>query len=368
MQYSPFRLDDIARDIFHFAPEALFELYAPVEAACAVTWQDWCPDRERQWRGMTVRTDIRRLDTQLSPQRWLPDASYACLARDIHEFWACELQSVARHHPRVRASTCLAKLLRQAFPELPPGGIESRALEVRTVHAPRVARQLPQAKAVFRRQRLVSVSNPAPPARDREGLLRFEPSDALCTLDPWDRRFSHPRYWPFVCLSQRVTADHLALRLARLVELEKTFAIPFTEVRLLLGYVGRVRFPKDTRFASTMEHTVNESAAHSALDFGHMTEEERHRILLDANERQTRIYEERLKAAERRGLVEGERLGLVEGERRGLVEGERLGLLDAARAALSVHRPAVEVESAVSALQQCTSNDEIKLALGKLLR
>jgi hypothetical protein len=163
-----------------------------------------------------------------------------------------------------------------------------------------------------------------------------------------------------VCLSQRVTADHLALRLARLVELEKTFAIPFTEVRLLLGYVGRVRFPKDTRFASTMEHTVNESAAHSALDFGHMTEEERHRILLDANERQTRIYEERLKAAERRGLVEGERLGLVEGERR--------GLLDAARAALSVHRPAVEVESAVSALQQCTSNDEIKLALGKLLR
>ena len=351
MQYSPFRLDDIARDIFHFAPEALFELYAPVEAECAMTWQDWCPDRDTQWRGMTVRTDIRRLDTQLSPQRWLPDASYACLARDIHEFWACELQSVARHHPRVRASTCLAKLLRQAFPELPPGGIESRALEVRTVHAPRVARQLPQAKAVFRRQRLVS-ANPAPPARDREGLLRFEPSDALCTLDPWDRRFSHPRYWPFVCLSQRVTADHLALRLARLVEFEKTFAIPFTEVRLLLGYVGRVRFPKDSRFASTMEHTVNESAAHRALDFGHMTEEERHRILLDANERQTRIYEERLKAAERKGLVEG----------------ESRGLLDAARAALSVHRPAGEVESAVSALQQCTSNDEIKLALGKLLR
>jgi hypothetical protein len=50
------------------------------------------------------------------------------------------------------------------------------------------------------------------------------------------------------------------------------------------------------------------------------------------------------------------------------LEGERRGLLDAARAALSVHRPAVEVESAVSALQQCTSNDEIKLALGKLLR
>ena len=105
---------------------------------------------------------------------------------------------------------------------------------------------------------------------------------------------------------------------------------------------------------------MNESAAHRALDFGHMTEEERHRILLDANERQTRIYEERLNAAERRGLVEG--------ERRGLVEGERRGLLEAARAALSVHRPAGEVESAVSALQQCTSNDEIKLALGKLLR
>ncbi|MBU6161426.1 MAG: hypothetical protein KGO50_09910 [Myxococcales bacterium] len=368
MQYTPFRLDDIARDIFHFAPEAFFELYAPVESPCAATWHEWWPDAHQPWSGMTVRTAIRRLDTQLSPQRWLPDACYTSVAVNTHELWACELQSVARHHPRARASTCLAKLLRQAFPELPEGGIEARALEVRTVQSPRITRPLPQSKAVLRLQRAVAPSAAVQSTRDREGLCRFEPSDALCTLDPLDRRFSHPRYWPFVCLSQRVTADHLSLRLARLVELEKTCSISFTEVRLLLGCVGRVRFPKDSRFASAMEHTMNESAALSALDFGHMTEEERHRILLDANERQTRLYEERLKEAERKGLEEGERRGLVDGERRGLEEGERRGLLAAARAVLSLHRSASEVDSAISALEQCTGNDEIKVALTSLLR
>jgi predicted transposase YdaD len=99
-----------------------------------------------------------------------------------------------------------------------------------------------------------------------------------------------------------------------------------------------------------------------------MTEEERHRILLDANERQTRLYEERLKEAERKGLEEGERRGLVDGERRGLEEGERRGLLAAARAVLSVRRSASEVDSAISALEQCTGNDEIKVALTSLLR
>ena len=150
------------------------------------------------------------------------------------------------------------------------------------------------------------------------------------------------------------------MRLARLMELEKTCWIPFTEVRLLLGYVGRVRFPRDSRFASAVEHTVNESAAHSSLDFGHMTEAERHRILLDANERQTRLYEERLK--------EGERRGLEEGERRGLEEGERRGLLAAARAVLSVRRSAGEVDSAISVLERCATNDEIKVTLTNLLR
>jgi hypothetical protein len=384
MQYASFRLDDIARDIFHFAPEAFFELYAPVESPCAATWQEWWPDEHWPRDDKTVRSAIRRLDTQLSPQRWLPDASYTCVARDTHELWAFELQSVARHYPRARASTCLAKLLKQAFPELPPGGIEARALEVRTVRSPRSTSELPQPKAAIRRQRAVASSAPVQSTRDREGLCRFEPSDALCTLDPQDRRFSHPRYWPFVCLSQRVSADHLWSRLARLMELEKTCWIPFTEVRLLLGYVGRVRFPRDSRFASAMEHTVNESAAHSALDFGHMTEEERHRILLDANERQTRLYEERLKEAERRGLVdgerrgleegerrgleEGERRGLEEGERRGLEEGERRGLLAAARAVLSARRSAGEVDSAISVLERCATNDEIKVALTSLLR
>lgn len=307
MQHTTFRLDDIARDVTHYAPEVLFELYAPLEAPCAVTWHEWTPALNESWRGWTVRTDIRRLDTQMSPQRWLPDVAYTCVARGIHEFWGCELQSAARHYPTARASTCFAQLSGQAFPKLPLGHIESRLIEVRTLHAPRIAAALPEPKTAFRRRRHTVLRDPVERDRSREGLLRFEPSDALCKLDPNDRRFSHPRCWPLVCLSHLVSADHIVLRLARLEELEKSHAVPFSEVRLLLGYVGRVRFPKDARIERAMEYIVNDSAAHSAMDFGHMTEEERRRILMDAKERQTRIHEESLKDAKRAGLQEGER-------------------------------------------------------------
>jgi flagellar biosynthesis/type III secretory pathway protein FliH len=104
---------------------------------------------------------------------------------------------------------------------------------------------------------------------------------------------------------------------------------------------------------------MNNPAVENALDFGHMTEEERRRILLDAKEQRLRIQEERLQEAERRGLAEGERKGLVEGERR--------GLLDATRMTLTLSLPADEVNPALESLERLNSIEQIRAAIAELV-
>ena len=47
---------------------------------------------------------------------------------------------------------------------------------------------------------------------------------------------------------------------------------------------------------------MNDAAAQSALPLGHMTEQERSQLLIDAEERQRRLHEERLEAAGEKGV------------------------------------------------------------------
>ncbi|MBU6162443.1 MAG: hypothetical protein KGO50_15105, partial [Myxococcales bacterium] len=84
MQYQPLRLDDVARSVVHYAPDVFFELFSPIVPSSTIPWYDWVPGAVDPWSSHSGRTQIRRLDTQLSPSRWLPDVAYACVAMAIH--------------------------------------------------------------------------------------------------------------------------------------------------------------------------------------------------------------------------------------------------------------------------------------------
>jgi hypothetical protein len=304
MKHNVIRLDDVARTVVHFFPEAVMELFVPIEDLLATTWWEWQPmsqDRSSPWQN---RSQLRRLDTQLSPARWLPDASYACLARGKAQLWGVELQSRARRAPAARASTCMALLLQQAFPAMPITEIESRSIEIRTLRAPRFERVHERGLLQSRSVKALLTRPPYRTNLEQLGLVKFERTDALLRLDPNDPRFVHPLCWPLVCLSKRASADHIVLRHDRLRQLEKLCATPFTEVRLLLGLVGQARFPQDERFRTMTELSMHDNATPETLNFGHLTEQERCQILLEATARQTRIFNERLDTARQQGKLE----------------------------------------------------------------
>jgi hypothetical protein len=353
MQYQPLRLDDVARSVVHYAPEVLFELFSPIHAGTTAPWYDWVPGAVDPWSSHSSRTQIRRLDTQLSPSRWLPDVAYACVAMAIHELWGAELQGRARRSRPARASTCLTHLIRQAFPLLPAGDIEVRSIELRFRQTPRAAASSDESEpyndVAWRPAERASHGE-----RYTTGLLQFEASGALFELDPNDPTFAHPRCWALVCLSPNVTADEMLQRVARLAELQSQYRIAFPEVRLLLGQIGRARFPDDRRFVSLLEYAVTEAASHPAFDLGYMTEQERQQILLDADDRQRRLHEERLKAAEE------------EGELRGELRGKLLGALDIARVLLARSMSPDDLEQTMSRLSQMATVEEIQAALSEL--
>jgi hypothetical protein len=84
------------RRIVHAAPEVYFELLSPVNPPSDVTWESWSPASFDVWSCAQARREIRRLDTQLAPSRWLPDVGYSCVTINLHELFASELQSAAR--------------------------------------------------------------------------------------------------------------------------------------------------------------------------------------------------------------------------------------------------------------------------------
>ena len=94
------------------------------------------------------------------------------------------------------------------------------------------------------------------------------------------------------------------------------------------------------------ECAVTEAASHPAFDLGYMTEQERQQILLDADDRQRRLHEERLKAAE-----EG---------------GERRGALDTVRLLLARSMSPDNLEQTMSRLSQMATVEEIHRALSEL--
>ena len=366
MKSQNLRLDDIARQIVHFAPEVYFELLSPVNPPAHIAWNVWLPSDGDVWSGAYARTNVRRLDTQLAPSRWLPDVGYVCVTIDLHELWASELQSAARLSPLPRASTCIAHLIRQAFPTLLQGDLVIRATELRMRKAPR--RVNTSAEGVLW-LRAASAGGATTLSREpgRHGALRFEPSRALFELDPDDPQFAHPRCWPLVCLSPNVSANQILQRHERLVFLQREHRVAFPGVSLLLGSVGRARFPNDRRFDLLEEYAVNEAAAQSALPWGHLTEQERSQLWIDAEERQRRLHEERIKAAEEKGRAEGERKGRAEGERKGRAEGERKGLLNAASVLLARTLPPEKLEAEMARLAKLKSINAIQQALSKLL-
>jgi hypothetical protein len=91
-------------------------------------------------------------------------------------------------------------------------------------------------------------------------------------------------------------------------------------------------------------------------------------------DRQRRLHEERLKAAEqeskRQGVLEGKRQGELEGERRGERRGKRrgklLGALDTARLMLARDMSPDDLEQTMSRLSQMTTVEEIHRALSEL--
>ena len=354
MKSKSLRLDDAARAVIHYCPEALFELYDPVECSAGMMWSKWQPSTNDESEVNRVRTMIRRLDTQLAPSRWIPDAAYSCEVPWGSQLWACELQSTARHAPLSRAGTCMAHLLRQAYPALPAGGIETRAIEVRIRRAPMLPPRRGSQKPGLHGAKVTDKH-----LLSTEGLCCFVPSDRLIKINPNDPRFGHPSYWPFVCLSPRVSANHIEERYKRLLELELLYQVPFPEVRLLLGLVGRARFTNDPRFTLMMENAVNDAHASTVMNFGYMTERERRQILLDANERQTRLMAERIRQA----AELGEQLGEQRGEQRG----EQHGALKTARAVLSALRAPAEVEQAMVDLTRLETCDAINAALLEIL-
>jgi hypothetical protein len=357
MKLPDLRLDDIARFVVHCAPEVYFELLSPVNPPSEVTWETWSPDSVDVWSCAQARTSIRRLDTQLAPARWLPDLGYVCITIDVHELWVSELQSAARMAPVSRASTCIAHLTLQAFPKPPLGDIAITATELRMRQAPRLITSSQEA-AHSRTEGTASRSSSR--GRARNGVLRFERSSALFELDPNDPQFAHPRCWPLVCLSPNVSADQILQRYDRLASLQQEHDAAFPDVHLLLGYVGRARFPKDRRFDLLEEYAVNEAAAQSALQLGHMTERERNQLWLDAEQRQRRLHEERIKAAEEKARSEG--------ERKGRAEGERKGLLDAAPLLLASVLSPEELEAQMSKIAKLKTAKAIRQRLEQLLR
>ena len=141
----------------------------------------------------------------------------------------------------------------------------------------------------------------------------------------------------------------------RLLELELLYQVPFPEVRLLLGLVGRAKFDNDPRFTMMMENAVNDAHASTVMNFGYMTERERRQILLDANERQTRLMAERIRQAAELGEQLGEQ------------RGEQHGALKTARAVLSALRAPAEVEQAMVDLTRLETCDTINAALLEIL-
>jgi hypothetical protein len=370
MKSQTFRLDDIARRVVHAAPEVYFELLSPVNPPSDVTWACWSPEQFDVWSGTHARTNIRRLDTQLAPSRWLPDLGYTCVTINLHELFASELQSAARSSPVSRASTCIAHLIHHAFPALPPADIVIMATELRMRQAPR------KVKPSWGDVLLLATASATPGAaltrgRDRNGVLRFEQSRALFDLDPNDPQFAHPRCWPLVCLSPNVSADQILQRHGQIARLQREHHVTFPGVSLLLASVGRARFPKDRRFDLLEEYAVNDAAAQSALPLGHMTEQERNQLWIDAEARQRRLHEERLKAAEEqgesRGRLAGKREGKLEGKREGVLKGKREGVLETARLVLAGTMDPEQVEAEMSKLTKLKTADTIQRALAKLL-
>jgi hypothetical protein len=174
-------------------------------------------------------------------------------------------------------------------------------------------------------------------------VLRFEPSRALFDLDPNDPQFAHPRCWPLVCLSPNVSPEQILKRHDQIAHLQREHHVTFPGVSLLLGHVGRARFPKDRRFDLLEEYAVNDATAQSAFHLGHLTEQERNQLWIDAEARQRRLHEERLKAAEEKGV------------------------LDTARLVLAGKLSPDELEAEMSKLRKLKSADAIQRALVKLL-
>ena len=53
MKHNVIRLDDVARTVVHFFPEAVMELFVPIEDLLATTWWEWQPmsqDRSSPWQ------------------------------------------------------------------------------------------------------------------------------------------------------------------------------------------------------------------------------------------------------------------------------------------------------------------------------
>jgi hypothetical protein len=242
MQHADIRLDDAARAVVHFFPQAMMELFDPVEELLRVAWHSWQPSGQDRLPSWSNRTYVRRLDTQLAPARWSPDAGYACTARSTDQIWGWELQSRWRNAPLARAGTCLIQLWRQGDAALSVLQVEVRLIEVRTQQAPRPLRLLPSASRGTHTSLAAGLPGRQAEPLNLLGLVQFVSTDALLKLSPDDGRFVHPWCWPLVCLSRQVSADQIMFRHRRLMDLEATHATSFIEVRLLLGLVGRANF------------------------------------------------------------------------------------------------------------------------------
>lgn len=175
------------------------------------------------------------------------------------------------------------------------------------------------------------------------------------TLDPNDRRFSHPWYWPFVCLSVRVCAEQIVDRHARLLALETVYRTPFTEVRLMLGLVGRVRFPNDERFPVMTEVVMNDVTSHPTLRLGHMSERERRQFLMGPTEREALLVEQRLKGARETGEAEDQQVS------------QRDRMLRTCRVLLSPFLSTSELDETLARLSELPTVEAIDAALATMM-
>jgi hypothetical protein len=326
MTPAPLRLDTIVRWIVHQIPDL------------ALPYLSGRTGELHKFR------NFRRLDTQLAPSRYSPDTAYTFEFDGVQEVIIVEAQKRAIVPPPWRASTCAVQTIQQLTEFQYLDRVRVRLLEARTGQRHRVSsRHTAQARS-----------------SGEEGVISFTKTSVLLQGDTRNRFFDDPQTWPILGINLATSADRI-LELHNLTFQRDTTKGEYSMVRVLLGAVGRARFPNNPRLRSLYEASMRQAISQPHPQWGYMTIEEVKQLLGLA----PLSRKDAFRVSKAGAMLKGRTLG----RRKGRLEGQLDGALTAAEAMLSAVLTPSELADAMAILAQQTSGDDVaRLAREILMR